>query len=138
MSFLSPKIITSLVLTSFLMIVFFSFATMMHGPDGRILGDCPLSVLGASLCPQDIVSVARHHISAYYTFLNVPVGAGLAPLIAFLLFVISAVLLTFVRLPLLGPPALSYVLYDSQSADSYSKKITRWLSLLENSPSNFY
>ncbi|MDZ4205951.1 MAG: hypothetical protein U1C12_01930 [Patescibacteria group bacterium] len=137
MSFLSKKIITLFLLVSFLAIALFSFALMVHGPDGRMPGDCPFSIMGDSLCPQDTIAVAIHNISAYHTFLNVPVSAGLTALVISLLFAIYAVLVISVRLLLFRPPAFTPVLYDSQPVDSYSNKITRWLSLLENSPSHF-
>ncbi len=132
---ISKKIITTLVLASLIMIMFFSFTLMMNGPNERMLADCPFSVMGASLCPQDIVAVVIHHISAYHAFLNVTVSAGLTTLIISLLFAICAVLVIFIHLPLFGPPAFVPILHDSPLLDSYSKKIIRWLSLLENSPS---
>lgn len=132
---LFKKSITALVLISFLTITLFSFAVMMHGPDGRMDGDCPFSAMGQSICPQDTIAVAIHHISAYQAFLNVPVSSGLTALIISLLFVAYASLLIFTRLPLLGPPTFARVPYDSLSTDSHSRKITRWLSLFENSPS---
>jgi dolichol kinase len=109
---------------------------MMQGPDGRMVGDCPFSAMGASLCPQDNVAVAIHHVSAYYAFLNVPVGTSFAALMISLLLVACTLLIITIRSPLLGLPILAYVLYDSPPPNAYSRKITRWLSLFENSPSH--
>ncbi|MEK7609855.1 MAG: hypothetical protein AAB470_01890 [Patescibacteria group bacterium] len=134
-SFLSKKIITVLVLTSFLTVAIFSFAVMTRGPDGRMEGDCPFSVVGQSICPQDTVAVAIHHISAYQSFLNMPVGSGLTALIVSLLFAVCAALFILISSPLLGPPAVARILYDSPSIGLRSRKLTRWLSLFENSPS---
>lgn len=131
------QIITALVLASFLSVAFFSFNMMMQGPDGRMIGDCPFSALGASLCPQDTVAAAVHHISAYYAFLNVPVGSSFAALMITLLLVAATLLVISIRTLLLGPPILATVLYDSPPPNAYSGKITRWLSLFENSPSHF-
>lgn len=137
MSSLSKKIITALVLTSFLTVAIFSFAVMMQGPDGRMKGDCPFSVVGQSICPQDTVAVAIHHISAYQAFLNVPVSSGLTALIISLLFVVCAIFFIFIRSPLLEPPSFVYIPNDSPLTSLSGRKITRWLSLFENSPSKY-
>ena len=136
---LSKQITTVLVLSSFLAIAFFSFVLMTHGPDGRMPGDCPLSTMGVSLCPQDTVAIAIHHISSYHAFLNVPVGVGLTALIISLLFALFAVFAIFIRSTLLGlgPPLFARVLYNSPPADPHSRETVRWLSLFENSPSRF-
>ncbi len=133
MSSLLKKLITALILTSFITIVLFSLASMTHGSDGRLAGDCPFSSPGASLCPQDMVALIIHHLSAYHAFLNVPIGSGLTTLIISLLLVIGVALVIFIHLPLLGPPSL--ILYSYPLVDSYNRKIVRWLSRLENSPS---
>jgi hypothetical protein len=130
------QILAILIFASFLSVVFFSFNIMMQGPDGRMVGDCPFSAMGASLCPQDNVAVAIHHVSAYYAFLNVPVGTSFAALMISLLLVACTLLIITIRSPLLGLPILAYVLYDSPPPNAYSRKITRWLSLFENSPSH--
>lgn len=135
MSPVYQKIISLLVLASFMAVTFFGFAIMMHGPNGWMSGDCPFSVMGASLCPQNTLATAIHLISAYHTFLNVPVGAGLTTLVISLLFAVCILLVIFIRSPLLGPPALVGIFYDSPPAASHKRKITRWLSLFENSPS---
>jgi hypothetical protein len=129
------QIIAILVLTSFLSVAFFSFDMMMQGPDGRMVGDCPFSAMGASLCPQDTVAVAVHHISAYYAFLNVPIGSGAASLIILLLATASIMLMIFREWMLPGPPQFLYSFYNSPPLDSNRRKITHWLSLFENSPS---
>ncbi len=137
MSSIPKKIIAALVLTSFLTVAIFSFAVMIQGPDGRMEGDCPFSVVGQSICPQDTVAVAIHHISSYQSFLNVPVGAGLTALVISLLFVMFIALFIFIRSPLLEPPSFVCVQNDYSSTSSSGRKITRWLSLFENSPSKY-
>lgn len=127
------KFITALVLTSFLTIVLFSLASMMHGSDGRLAGDCPFSALGASLCPQDTMALVKHHLSAYHAFLNVTVDLGLTALIISLLLVVGLAFIVFIRPLLLGPPSL--VLSSSPPVNSFNRKIIHWLSRLENSPS---
>ena len=86
MSTLLKKIIALLVLVSFMVIIFFGFAIMLHGPDGQMQGNCPFSAPGVSLCPQDTLAVALHHISSYHSFLNVPINFNIAAFIISLLF----------------------------------------------------
>ena len=117
-----------------MMIVLFSFATMMHGPEGRISGDCPFSAMGVSLCPQDTVAIVFHHISAYQSFINVPINLGITALIISLLLVTYAISVVFISPSLLSPLVLVIVLCDSPSDTSYKRETTRWLALHENSP----
>jgi len=119
------------------MTVLFSFATMMHGPDGRISGDCPFSAVGVSICPQNTVPIVLHHISAYQSFINVPVNSGITALIISLLLVAWAMLAAFINPSLLGPLALVSTLYNSPPDTSYKRETTRWLALHENSPTAF-
>ena len=134
---LSQKIISSLVLAPFLTIVLFSFAFMTHGLDGQMSGDCPFSSggMGVSLCPQDTLALAIHHISVYNAFLNVPVGTGLIAIIISMIFAVGVLFVIFIRPPFLGPPAFARVLYHSLLSASRDRKIIAWLSLFENSPS---
>jgi|SRR3989338_8015869 len=133
----SKQIISVMILISFLTIVFLSVVAMLHMPDGDMSGDCPFSALGDSLCPQDAVTVALHHISAYQSFFNVPVGSGQTALIISLLLATYAMLVIGIRSPLRGPPATVRLVYGSPPVNSYERKITRWLSLFENSPSTY-
>jgi len=134
MAFTFKKIVAPLVFASFLMVAFFGFAAMTSGQDGRMQGDCPFSATGASLCPQDILPGVIHHLSAYQSFLNVPIGFNLTVLlIALLAFSIAPIL--FWGSLVLVPIAFEKVLYESPPSISYNKKRIRWLSLFENSPS---
>lgn len=131
------KIAAPLILAAFVLIALFGFAAMAHNPDGRMSGDCPFSVMGESLCPQNNLAVAIHHISASHSFLNVPVSFGLmVSLIAFLL-TIAAIFAFSSSLPLFSLPALASGCSDSPPVYSRDRKIIRWLSLFENSPSRF-
>jgi|SRR3989344_3321462 len=130
------KSIYIFILTSFAVVALFGFSFMMHGSDGRMAGECPFLGAGISLCPQDALALIVHHVSAYQSFLNVSVDTGLTILIVVSLFLSAcALLVIFLHLPTLGPPASVFVAYDPPLVDSYSRKITRWLSLFENSPS---
>ncbi|MDP1690257.1 MAG: hypothetical protein Q8L52_03600 [bacterium] len=135
MLFLSKKIAASFLLASFLAVAFFGFVAMSYGPDGRMQGDCPFSVTtGATLCPQNVLAVALHHIAAYQSFLNVPVDSAAMLLMGALL--LAVCLLVLVARPLLFSPPIrinNFLLGPPLSART--RKITRWLALLELSPS---
>ena len=135
MAFMFKNTIAPLVFASFLMAAFFGFTAMSNGPDGRMQGDCPFSVTGASLCPQDAVAAAVHHLSAYQSFLNVPVSLGFGTLISMFGLIGLALVLVASSPPVPIPVASSGVLYTSPPLASYNKKLIRWLSLFENSPS---
>lgn len=136
MSSLFKKIITSFILLSFIMIVLFSFAVMMHGPGERMSGNCPFSAMGVSLCPQNIVAMIFYHISAYQSFINVSVNFGVAALASFLL-AAGAVLAASISPSLFRLLAPLGILYDSPPDASRERKKTRWLALHENSPAVF-
>jgi len=129
------KIISAFVLASFLMIALFSFTFMMTA-DGRMAGNCPFSVMGASLCPQGTLALAVHHISAYRSFFNVFVNSGITAIIIFaLLLALGAMFKLAASPPLSRPLVIIGGLHDFQPVISHKRKITRWLALLENSPS---
>lgn len=133
MSFLFKKITTALALLSFVAMVFFSFASMSYGADGRMQGDCPFSNMGTSLCPQNALPGAVHHLSAYQSFLNAPVHFNITVLLIALLAMVATALV-FLFHPLLYRP-LAPILYSSPPFTSHDRKIKRWLSLFEHSPS---
>ncbi len=128
------KIITPLILVSFLTVAFFGFAAMSRGADGSMQGDCPFSVTGASLCPQDALPGAIHHLSAYQSFLNVSVDSAVVLLMSALL--LAACLLILVVRPLLFRPLVQTNHFPyGPPLSARTQKIISWLSLLENSPS---
>ena len=129
------QIIALLVLVSFLTVVFLGLAVMMHQPDGRMQNDCPFSAMGASLCPQDVVAMAFHHVSAYNSFFNIPMRSGIASFIIFSLLFAGAILMIFRNVFTVESPRLVGVRYDSPPPTSWKRKIARWLALHENSPS---
>ena len=122
------KVFTPLVLLSFLIMAFFGFASMTYGPDGSMQGDCPFSNIGASLCPPSALPGAVHHINAYSSFLNVPVN------LAVIFLVLASSVFVFFFLLLQYKP-LALIRYVPPSLTSQERKIKRWLSLFENSPS---
>jgi len=132
MEFTFKKIITPFILASFLLVVFFGFIAMSSGPDGRMQGGCPFSATGVSLCPQDALAVALHHLSSYQSFISVPLHSALLALISALFLVIYVVLLFSFHPFLYRPPA--FISYSAPPFTSQDRKIKRWLSLFEHSP----
>ncbi|MDO8593718.1 MAG: hypothetical protein Q7R59_02390 [bacterium] len=126
------KTATTLLLLSFLTVVFFNFSAMSRASDGSMQGDCPFSPMGASLCPQNTLPGVIHHISESQSFLNVPVSSGLATLINALLVVISIALIFSFHPFLYRSPV--FVPYAAPPFTSHERKIKRWLSLFEHSP----
>ena len=120
MSPVFKRIAIPLVLISLLAAMLFTSA-MARGSGGRMQGDCPFSTMAVS-CPQDALAAAVHHISAFVSFLNVPI----------VLFTIIFTAFIF-SLPLLRRPLVIGYLYNPPRY-SQNRKITRWLSLFENSP----
>ena len=122
---------------SFMAIAIFSFVMMMHGSNGEMSGDCPFSVMGASLCPQNTVAIAIHHISAYTSFINVPVNAGITAYLIILLLSIVFIFTIPISPPLLRVPAITGYLDYFSIPKHRSQEMPRWLSLFENSPSQY-
>ena len=131
---LQKRIVATLMLASLLAFVFFSFAVMTHASDGRMQSGCPFTAMGSPLCPQDLTAAAIHHISAYQSLLNVPVGAGMTALLLALILLAYGVLIFFIRPPAFRPKLIGYFL-NSPPDFPQDREITRWLSLFEHSPS---
>lgn len=132
---LFKKIILLLVLASFLAVLFFSFPMMMGATDGSMPEGCPFSSAGVSLCPTDTLTMAVHHISAYQSFLTATTHSEMAVMLAYLLLIAFAFLAFFTRLPLFSRPTLLGIAFDSPPADAGERKLVRWLSRFEHSPS---
>ena len=129
------KIATAFILVLFLATVVFSFASMMHGEGAGMRADCPFSVMGEPLCPQDLAAAIMHHISAYQSFLAVFAGSGMASLVMIFLIAFAAALL-FLATPLLyKPPEPLKSFFKVSTTVRSDTKAIRWLSLFENSPS---
>ena len=127
MSRTTKQIGALIILVSFLALAIFGFSIITHGPNGNMSGDCPFSIAtGFSLCFQNNVDVIIHHISTYQSFFQTSPNINLLIFAVFILFATIAFpnLLQFAvvtkRIPCVHPSV---------------RKQTRWLSLLENSPS---
>ena len=125
------RILTTFILVAFLAVALFSFVVMLHGPGEQMIGDCPFSAMDVALCPADILNFIVHHISAYNSFFNIPVGFYVTTVIISLLFFASIL----VGLSLFEPSPPLVRLFNYPLITSPGRKVTRWLSLLENSPS---
>lgn len=129
------KIVASLILALFLTTVFFGFAAVMHDPVQGMRVDCPFSVMGEPLCPQNLMAATVHHIAAYQSFLSVFTPAGITPALLALLMALGGALL-FALAPLLfRPPTRVRYFFDHSPAGPRDSKTIHWLSLFENSPS---
>lgn len=133
MKSISRQLIVVFTLVSFMLVILFGFNMVMHGSESSMANDCPFSATGQTLCPQNIVGTAIHHISAYHSFLNFSTDLNLFLAIILLSF---AVYFLFFKHLLFGPPRYAHVFYDSPPKDSYRKKLFNWLAIFENSPSH--
>ena len=123
-----------LTLVSFMMLVFLGLTAMTHEQNGQMQGGCPFSTFGASLCPQDTFAVVFHQIFAYQSLFSIPTQFGAAISIISLLSVLFVAFALVRARSLESSKSFEYIRVVSPSVASY-RKITRWLSLFENSPS---
>ncbi|MDP1707326.1 MAG: hypothetical protein Q8L30_02125 [bacterium] len=133
MSHVTAKITTFLTLISFIAMAFLSLSSMSYGAGG-MQSDCPFSISG-SLCPSNALPGAVHHLSAFQAFLSAP--TNLLMTVYLLSALILALVLAYVfRAPLfILRPAPIHI--GSPPVSLRTQKKTRWLSLLNNSPSRF-
>jgi len=127
------RFLVLIVLIGFISGAFFSISAMNHSQDLLMSGDCPMSPLHTEVCSTNDLPVASHYLSMYQAFTN-----G----------IISSVITQVLMLAVLFVAVL-YVLYKNSlsiqhlfilSRDFVAKlyrpqALTRWLSLLVNSPS---
>lgn len=132
---LPKKIITCFILGSFLVLALFSFAMMFHVPGDNMPDNCLLNTQEGVLCAQDTLAVAIYHISSYQSFFNTQVNYGVVSIM--ILFIVACAFALFVISSNISELYLrTNRFYDSPPDIIYNKrKITRWLSLFENSPS---
>lgn len=129
------KIVALFILALFLTTIFFGFAAVMHDPVQGMRVDCPFSVMGEPLCPQNLMAATVHHIAAYQSFLSVFAPAGITPALLALLMALGGALLFALAPPLFRPPTRARYFFDNSPAGSRDSKTIRWLSLFEHSPS---
>lgn len=137
MKFSFKQILTVFVLISFLAIALFSLNLMTHKQGGRLAGGCLFPTVGQSICPQNIVAAAVHHLSLYHSFLNVPISLGLTIIFICLLLAFLVVLVISPWSPLPKFSSFVRISFDSFNISFFNWKLTRWLALHENSPAIF-
>lgn len=133
MASLRKNILTPFLLLSFLAMTFLGFMAMS---EGTMESGCPFSAPGTSLCQQDPLAVAIHHIAAYGSFISVQVTSSTSALIAILLLIAASLLVPLILGAfVLKPLVRGRQTYRSPPVSARTGKIIRWLSLLEHSPS---
>jgi len=124
-----------IVLAAFGTLALFSFAIMAgHSMDVGVQSHCPLSAAGAPECPEDVVAMVAHHIDAFQSFLAALLQTDAALVVALLLMVCFLPVFSS-RLFVPMAPVFAYARYRAPPLAFRAPKITRWLSLFENSPS---
>ena len=133
MTILRQQIIALLTIASLVLVIFSSLAMASHEPGGNMTNDCPFSSPGTSFCPQNLIAATIHHLSAYYSFFNVPLNLGLTMFVSLLL-ILYFVLISSISPPRFKSALLNSRLYTPLPVPLRDRKITHWLALLENSP----
>ncbi len=128
------KLLSLLIIASVLVIGVFGFTSMNHRVSHAV--GCIASDVNNTPCSENITAMSVHHIQAFISFFSVVPSI---PFI-FLLAILFAVFLSEGFLYIKQPDSLvNYILWrvrhDPERQLSCPRKITRWLSLFENSPS---
>ncbi len=129
------KLLSLLIITSVLVIGVFGFTSMNHGA-GHTTG-CIASAVDNTPCPENIAAMTVHHIQAFISFFSVVPSMPFIFLLTFLLAVFFSIGYFFIkRQDSLITNLISWRFqHDPERALTRPRKITRWLSLFENSPS---
>ena len=128
------KLLSSLIITSVLVIGVFGFPSMNHGSN-HVVG-CIASAVDNTPCPENIAAMSVHHIQAFVSFFSVIPSIPFVFLLAFLLAVFLSVGFLYIKLTdSLVNRLLWRIKSDPERQLARPRKITRWLSLFENSPS---
>ncbi len=129
------KLLSLLIIISVLVIGVFGFTSMNHGAN-HVTG-CIASAVDNTPCPENIAAMSVHHIQAFISFFGVVPSVPLILLLALLFAVFLSAGFFYIkhRDSILASRLLWRVRFDPERQLSRSRKITRWLSLFENSPS---
>lgn len=128
------EFLSSILIIGLLFIGLFGFAALGHSMNhGQ--ADCLTSTIFNAPCPNNVISLAQHHISAVQKLFNVPVEM-------FLVLLVSLVAVSILRFAylyqflILRSQFLSQRLQASrEKIDHLKHRLISWLSLLEHSPS---
>ena len=129
------KLLSLLIITSVLVIGVFGFTSMNHGA-GHATG-CIASAVDNTPCPENIAAMSVHHIQAFVSFFSVVPSIPFIFLIALLFSTFLSAGFLFIKHSDLTLSSLAFwrIRHDPERQLSRPRKITRWLSLFENSPS---
>lgn len=124
-----------LLLISVLVLGIFSFTSMSHGADYSV--GCIASIVSNTSCPENIVEISVHHIQAFVSFFSAVPSVSLISLLAllFTLFLSAGFFLKQRKDFGIIYPELRQYRRDPERFIVRPRRITRWLSLFENSPS---
>ena len=134
---LKIKFIAAIALAAFLGTAVIGLIFMMDSDmkmDQNMADECPYALVGDKVCPQSAFGSVVHQISLYQLFTNAPINFGLAAFIFSLFLIAGAILAVFINSALSAPPAITGISCNFPPGASYKRKISRWLSLHENSP----
>lgn len=110
-----------------------SFSAMGHSKEGTMEGDCPITALPISVCPEGALSAVTHYILMYQAFTNGLVSSTVTQVLAIVLLFVAV---AYVLRGYLTPIQHLFILSRDYVAKLYRpRSFTRWLSLLVNSPS---
>lgn len=129
------KLLSLLIITSVLVIGVFGFTSMNHGANHTT--GCIASAVDNTPCPENIAAMSVHHIQAFISFFSVVPSVPFIFLLALLFAVFLSLGFLYIkhRDSILASRLLCRVRLDPERQLSRPRKITRWLSLFENSPS---
>ena len=127
------KFLSLLLLISILVIGVFGFATMNR--DIEHSAGCVASAVDSTPCPQNIVAMTVHHIQAYLTFFSaIPVSPILVLMLLLTLLLSARSLFVPIKYKF-DDPDRKIIYKKSEAKPLALRKLIRWLSLFENSPS---
>lgn len=123
------------MITSVLVIGVFGFTSMNHGANYAV--GCIASAVDNTPCPENIAAMSVHHIQVFIAFFSVVPSIPFIVLLVLLFAVFLSIGYFFIKRQdsLITNLAFWRVRHDPERKLTRPRKITRWLSLFENSPS---
>lgn len=129
------KLLSLLIITSVLVIGVFGFTLMSHGTNHAV--GCIASAVDNTPCPENIAAMSIHHIQAFISFFSVVPPVPFIFLLALLFALFLSTGFLYIKYQDFASTDQLFwrVRLDPERQLSRPRKITRWLSLFENSPS---
>lgn len=111
----------------------FSVSAMNHNANSQMSGNCPVSALHSSPCPDGALDMVSHYIAMYQTFTNVILSSVVTQALFIALLFVSV---TYIFRKYIISVQRLFILSRDYCAKLYRPQtLARWLSLLVNSPS---